>query len=100
MFSCKYAPGSLKVDTSLPSQEYINNLVNSDLSDTVSNAINSPHFKYFLSLLLPAHVVTLNIRSLFLKTKFTDSDTFLLDANILGSIGSTTGFYGTEPLSN
>ena len=62
---CRYAPGTSKMATYLPSYVHITNVVNIGSHETVGDATDLPSFKYQLFLLPPEHVITLILPSIF-----------------------------------
>ena len=76
--ACKYAPGTLNVATYLSGYQYIINVVNSSLSDTVGDAILYPFFKYCLCLLLFELVIPFMDTYRFFFIRFTASRAFYL----------------------
>ena len=65
VFTCKYAPGTSKVATSLPSYAYITSVVNNPYRNTVGDATLSPSLKYLFYLLPFAQVLPLMIPFIF-----------------------------------
>ena len=100
--TCKYAPGTWKLATSLPLYESITSVVNKPSRDTVGDAKLPPSFKYPFFLLPFLQVITFMTPFIFSFTRLTASSYLTLSASVSssGSNGITTIFPGIAPSSN